>query len=199
MKRIDEQLFLYFNQSGSEQWDLFWTLLTDKFLALPLFGLILLFLWKKYNFRTAFILGSFMVIMVGFTDVIATVVKNTVERPRPCSVNSPISEQVRVVSDGFFGSLTTKNVEKCEKFSFFSAHAAVSFALALFFGLLLTKSFRYALQLLLIWGFLVSISRIYLGFHYPSDILVGGIVGALIGWVTYKGVIALQNRFNYSL
>jgi undecaprenyl-diphosphatase len=199
MKNIDESLFLVFNQSGSETWDFFWTLLTDKYLAALLFGVILLFLWKRYNFKTVFVLGAFLVVMVGVTDVFSTVVKNLVERPRPCSVNSSIVDQVRVVSDGVFGSLTTKNAEKCEKFSFFSAHAAVSLALALFFGLILNKQFKHSMFILVVWGVLVSASRIYLGFHYPSDVIVGAIVGALFGFLFFKILFALQSRLKITL
>ncbi len=197
MKQLDTELFLYFNQYGSEKWDLIWTLLTDKYLALPLFGLLLLFILFKYAFKSAFIVGVVMVGLIGTTDLFATIVKKSVDRPRPCSVRSPIQHEVRVVSDGVFGNLTLKNEEKCEKLSFFSSHAAVSFALALFFGLLLKMRSPFWLYGLLIWATLVSISRIYLGFHYPSDILVGAIVGALFGWLFY--VILQKVALHYKL
>lgn len=199
MDKIDESLFLAFNKSGSKAWDLFWVILTDKYLAALIFGFILLFLWWKYSFKTVFIIGLFMIALVGVTDGLSTGVKNVVKRHRPCSVHSPISVQVRVVSDGLFSDLTTKNEEKCEKYSFFSSHAAVSFALALFFGLLLNRWFKYSLLLLTVWGVLVGSSRIYLGFHYPSDIIVGAMVGVLVGVSAYRGLIFFQSKLNYSL
>lgn len=186
MKNLDKELFLWFNQTGSESIDWFWVFLTDKFVAVPFFGILMLLIWYKSNFKIAFVVGVFLVALVGFTDVFATLIKNWVERPRPCSVNSILSDQVRVVSDGLFSSLTKSNAEKCEKFSFFSSHAAVSFALASFLGLLLRQIRKSALAWMLLWAFLVSISRIYLGFHYPSDIFVGGIVGAVFGFIAFE-------------
>lgn len=197
MKNLDQDLFLTFNQSGSESWDLFWTLLTDKYLALPVFAILLLIILIKFKFKTAFVVGVFMVALVGVTDLFSSVVKNTVERPRPCSINSPIQDEVRIVSDGIFGSLTTSNEEKCEKFSFFSAHAAVSFALALFFGLILKRFSTIWLFTLIIWAILVSISRIYLGFHYPSDILTGAIVGTLFGTLFYYLLLRSKKFFHH--
>lgn len=199
MKNLDKDLFLSFNQSGSESWDFFWTLLTDKYLAIPVFALLLLIVLLKYKFKTAFVVGVFMVALIGVTYVFSSVVKSTVQRPRPCSINSPIKDEVRIVSDGVFGNLTTSNVEKCEKFSFFSSHAAVSFALALFFGLILAKIASVWLFALIIWATLVSISRIYLGFHYPSDILVGAIVGGVFGFAFYRLILFGQKYTNHAL
>jgi undecaprenyl-diphosphatase len=199
VKNLDKDLFLSFNQSGSESWDFFWTLLTDKYLAIPVFALLLLIVLLKYKFKTAFVVGVFMVALIGVTYVFSSVVKSTVQRPRPCSINSPIKDEVRIVSDGVFGNLTTSNVEKCEKFSFFSSHAAVSFALALFFGLIISKIASVWLFVLIIWATLVSISRIYLGFHYPSDILVGAIVGGVFGYAFYRLILFGQKYTNHAL
>lgn len=186
MKNLDKELFLWFNQLGNESFDFFWVFLTDKFIAIPFFGFLVLLIWYKSNFKTALVVGVFLLALVGFTDLFATLIKNWVERPRPCSVHSNLTDQVRVVSDGLFRTVTTSNTEKCEKFSFFSSHAAVSFALATFLGLLLQKLRKSALFWMLLWAFLVSVSRIYLGFHYPSDISVGGIVGAVFGFIAFE-------------
>ncbi len=186
MKSLDKELFLWFNQLGTEPLDFIWIFLTDKFVAIPFFGILMLLIWYKSNFKTAFVVGVFLVALVGLTDLFATLIKNWVERPRPCSVNSILNDQVRVVSDGLFKKVTTSNTEKCEKFSFFSSHAAVSFALATFLGLLLQKLRKSALYWMLLWAILVSVSRIYLGFHYPSDIFVGGVVGMVFGFIAFE-------------
>lgn len=198
MKKLDTELFLYFNQSGTENWDFFWALLTDKYVALILFALILLILLVKIKFKATFFIGAVMVLLVGTTDVFSRVVKNTFERPRPCSIHSPIQSQVRVVRDGVLKTLTVDNTEKCEKYSFFSSHAAVSFALAIFFGLILKRFNKTWLYALIIWGILVSISRIYLGFHYPSDILTGMLVGLGFGILFFRILNWANKRFQVS-
>lgn len=196
MKKIDENVFLYFNQSGTDTWDFFWTLLTDKFVAIPLFAVLLCVIWYKSSFKTTLYIGVFLVAIVGFTDLSGKVIKNTVKRPRPCSVHSPIQQEVRVVSDGVIDGLTTKNAEKCEKYSFFSSHAAVSMALAVFLGLLLNSVFSWSLFLMVVWAVLVSVSRIYLGFHYPFDILAAWVYGALVAWLAYKLYVYFASKLS---
>lgn len=184
---IDEKILLAFNATHSAFWDYFWLFFTDKIMGVLFIGLGILLIWIKSNFKTAFIIGIALVVCVIATEVFATLVKNTIARPRPCSVNSPIADQIRLLADGLFkGNLIDSNAVKCEKFSFFSAHAAVAFAMASFLGKLLARFQNVFFAILLIWAFLVSISRIYLGFHYPSDIIVGAIVGFGIGIVLFE-------------
>lgn len=187
MKELDHNLLLLFNQNHSSFWDFIWTLFTDKFLAIPFIGMLLLLVWKKSNLKTTLLIGFVLIGLVAFTDIFSSLIKNYFQRPRPCSVNAAITSQVRVVADSLFkGSLVDSNAIKCEKFSFFSAHAAVSFAIATFLASLLRTTYSFIFGLILAWAFLVSISRIYLGFHYPSDILVGAFVGAIFGYVFFR-------------
>lgn len=187
MKELDHNLLLLFNQNHHPFWDFVWTLLTDKFLAIPFIGLIMLFIWKKSTFKTTLLVGLFLIGLLVFTDLFSSLIKNYFQRPRPCSINSDITTQVRVVADSLFkGSLVDSNAEKCEKFSFFSAHAAVSFAIAVFLASLIKGTSKFIFGLILAWAFLVSVSRIYLGFHYPSDIFVGAIAGSVFGFVFFK-------------
>ncbi len=196
MKQLDEQLLLWFNQQNNAFCDFFWVFFTDKFLAIPFIGILLLFVWKHANFKTTVFIGFVLIGLVGFTEVFATLIKNFVARPRPCSVNSEIVDQVRVVADSLFkGSLVDSNAEKCEKFSFFSAHAAVSTAIAVFLAMLFKQTNKILFSVCLMWAFLVSVSRIYLGFHYPSDIFVGMIVGGLFGFVGVKVYEFIGSRF----
>jgi undecaprenyl-diphosphatase len=65
------------------------------------------------------------------------------------------------------------------KYGFISSHASNSFAIAVFMALLLWHKLRPMAIIMLVWAALVSYSRVYLGVHYPGDILVGGIVGAM--------------------
>lgn len=195
MIELDYKLFLLFNQNHHPFWDFVWTLFTDKFLAIPFLGLLMLLIWKKSNFKTTLLVGFFLIGLVVFTDLFSSLIKSYFQRPRPCSINSEITNQVRVVADSLFkGSLVDANTIKCERYSFFSAHAAVSFAIAVFLACLIRGESKFIFGLVLTWAFLVSISRIYLGFHYPSDIFVGAIVGSIFGFVFLKIYQYLGNR-----
>ncbi|RPG61641.1 MAG: phosphatase PAP2 family protein, partial [Flavobacteriaceae bacterium TMED206] len=84
------------------------------------------------------------------------------------------------------------------KFSFFSAHASNSFALATLFSFIF-KNFKLLKVLIIFFASLIAYSRIYIGVHYPLDIMMGAIVGALFS-ITYIHFINkyFKNRiFNY--
>ena len=81
------------------------------------------------------------------------------------------------------------------QFGFLSSHAANSVALAVFLSLVLpTKRFRVLKWLVLLWAALLSYSRIYLGAHYPADVLGGAAVGALLGWAAATLFKRLNSR-----
>jgi undecaprenyl-diphosphatase len=204
LESLDQDLLLAFNQSHSNFWDYFWLFFTDKLTGAVFTALLLLFCWKKSNFKAAFWIGVTLVAGIIFTELFATIVKGVVARPRPCSELSSISEQVRILSDGLFfkGNLIDSNIIKCQKYSFFSAHAAVSFAIAGFIGRLLGRASKVYFISIFVWALLVSVSRIYLAYHYPSDIIVGSLFGFGVGVLFYEiyeklEAKALKNyRFN---
>ena len=113
-------------------------------------------------------------ILITISDQSSNLFKDSIQRLRPC-YNELITDSLRLVKDSCGG-----------RYGFFSAHASNSFSLAIFFGLLLKSSNRLLILLFAIYAFLISYSRIYLGVHYPIDILVGAIFGTINAIVLYK-------------
>ena len=105
------------------------------------------------------------------------------QRPRPCRVEA-LQDTMRFVADG------------CGRYGYFSAHAANSMGAAVFLGLVLQRWYKYLPFLLLGWAVLTAYSRIYLGVHYPLDIITGMFFGGVLGWVFYKLQLWGQQRFN---
>ncbi|WGK63774.1 phosphatase PAP2 family protein [Croceiramulus getboli] len=179
LKNLDEQLFLLLNSWGSESWDGFWLIITGKWYAIPLYVFLLYLLLKKLGPKSTVLVLILVATMITCTDQLANLFKYGFERPRPCQLEA-------LMERGRFAA------PRCGRYGFFSAHAASSMALAVFIGLLLRTWYRYLVFVLLFWAVLVGYSRIYLGVHYPGDVLVGFTLGALIAW----GFFLLYRRLN---
>jgi undecaprenyl-diphosphatase len=85
--------------------------------------------------------------------------------------------------------------ERCGRYGFFSGHSSNSMAAAVFGGLILRPYFKNLIFILLFWSFIVAYSRIYVGVHYPLDIVCGMTFGALTGFSFYKLNKYLLKRF----
>ena len=112
--------------------------------------------------------------------------KNFFERFRPCHDNQ-ISSYVRLVKQNCGGL-----------YSFFSAHASNSFALATFFFFVYNKIIQRKIILFFILALLVSYSRVYIGVHYPLDIISGSFFGFISGFVFFRFWAFSLKRINIS-
>ena len=169
----DQQLFLYLNNLGTETWDTLWLLITNKFTFIPLYALLLFLLYKKFGIKSLLYFVPIIVLMVTFTDQITNVFKDAFQRLRPCGEKG-VMEYARILTS------------YCGKYGFFSGHASNSMAAAVFAGLLLKPFYKNLIFILLFWSAMVAYSRIYVGVHYPLDILCGLTFGALTGFAFYK-------------
>lgn len=172
--QIDKELFLYLNNLGTPTWDAFWMFYTTKFYWIPLYAVLLFLIFKKSTPRVFLIILVITVLMVLFTDQITNLFKHGFERLRPCHQEG-VRELMRIVKKGCGG-----------QYGYFSGHASNSMAVAVFAGLLLRQNYKYLIFVLLFWSAAMGYSRIYIGVHYPLDVLSGFIFGALSGLAFYK-------------
>lgn len=172
LKNIDTQLFLFFNGIHGPIGDFVMYWLSDKYIWVALYAFLLYLLFRYYG-KKAFILVVLVALLITISDQVSVhLFKNVFQRLRPC--HEPALEGM-VYTLGRCGG----------KFGFISSHASNSFAIAVFMALLLWKNLRIMAIIMLVWAAMVSYSRVYLGVHYPGDILVGGIVGALEALMVY--------------
>ncbi|WP_406684064.1 phosphatase PAP2 family protein [Seonamhaeicola sp. MEBiC1930] len=181
--KYDTELFLYLNNLGSETWDWLWLGITNKFIFGPILGLLLLFLFQKnFSWKGVLILMVIVAIMITFTDQITNVFKRGFERPRPCG-ESDLIDQMRFIA------------VRCGKYGFFSGHSSNSMAVAIFGGLLLKAYYKNLIYILILVSLIVAYSRIYLGVHYPADIVCGLTFGAFSGFMFYKLARFLLSKY----
>jgi len=171
---LDRELFVYLNGFGSEGWDDFWGFITKQINWLPMFLLFAYLVFKHLGWRHAVLILICMAFLIAFTDQTTNLFKNGFQRLRPG--NEP--ELAKLI----------RAVQTRKSFSFISGHASNSMASAMFLYLVLKPYVKY-MGFIFIWPLIFAYSRIYLGLHYPGDILCGyiwGILTSLLFWQIYK-------------
>src|SRR5690554_4195966 len=166
----DKELLVYLNNLGSETFDPFWLFITNQFYLAPIFLFVFYLLWKKTGWKQLGIVILFIVLIIMVCDQTTNLFKYGFERLRPVN-DLDIKDNLRIM-------ITRKS------FSFFSGHASNSMATTFFLFLIFRKYYKYAF-LLFLFPLIFAYSRIYFGLHFPTDILTGYFVGAIVGSFFY--------------
>jgi undecaprenyl-diphosphatase len=171
LTQLDIKWFLFLNGQHSPFWDTVMWYVSGTKTWIPLYVLILFFVFKKMKWQ-GFIALLFFALLIFFADQGSVkLFKNVFERLRPCH-NPEIQHLVHTVNGKCGG-----------QFGFVSSHAANTFALAMFSSLFFRK--RWISISFFVWAAVISYSRIYLGVHFPFDVICGGLLGMLIGILTF--------------
>jgi undecaprenyl-diphosphatase len=176
---LDTELFVYLNGLGSETFDGFWLMITKQYNWIPLFLLLLYLIYNKLGAKQSVYLLLIVAILLVLTDQTANLFKNGFQRLRPCN-NPEINSFIRIV-------------QSRNSFSFFSGHATSSMGVTTFLYLVFRKDFKY-FWLLFLWPLIFAYSRIYLGLHYPLDIVSGYLCGIILAFLMFKLYQKAQKR-----
>lgn len=177
---LDKQFFIFLNNLGSTPFDTIWLLITKQINWTPFFLILLFILYKKLGTKKLGLAILILTALIAFTNEITDVIKFSVQRIRPCN-DANLVDLIRVVKDS-------------DTFSYFSGHASNSTAAMMFVFLILRKYYKYS-YLLFIYPLIFAYSRIYLGLHFPLDIISGYVFGSLTGFIFYIIYYKIEKKY----
>lgn len=179
MLEADHNIFLFLNSFHSPFFDEVMRIISLRSVWIPLYIFIVYLLVSRYRGKVWVVL-LFAVLLVVITDQLSVVIKNAVERLRPC--HEPSFEGIVHLVGNRCGGM----------YGFVSSHASNAFGIAAFTSPLVQK--KWFTRTIFIWASVVAYSRIYLGVHYPGDVLGGAILGIIAGLGLSEGVKQINKR-----
>ena len=176
---LDKNLFVFLNGLGSPDFDSFWLFLTNQFSWSPFFLIIFYLLQQKVGWKNFGYYIFFIAFLILVSDQTANLFKHIFHRIRPCN-DEEIKNIIRIV-------------KQSSSYSYYSGHASNSMATSVFTFLIGKKIYKH-FYLIFIFPLLFGFSRIYLGLHFPLDVITGYTFGIIYGTLFYQLFVWFQKK-----
>lgn len=184
INNLDHELFLFFNGLHVGWLDPVMTFISSEMGWIPFYAILLYLVFRKSGWRGLLFVVIGVVILITCSDQLSShVFKPVFHRLRPC--HDPLIQDLVHLPNGHCGG----------QYGFISSHACNTFALASFITLIMKRFYKKIGLLMFIWAALVSYSRIYMGVHFPGDVLCGAAVGMILGFGIGHILLMVMNKF----
>ena len=186
---VDRKLFFIVNNGlANDFFDTLMPFLRESNLWVPLYLFMLVFILVNFGYR-GWLWILFAVCTAALCDLVSShLIKEHIFRLRPCQ-NPELAHQIRVLAN------------YCPRSSSFtSSHAVNHFGISMFIVVTLGAYVGSWLRLFFVWAAAICLAQVYVGVHYPLDVISGGLLGCGLGYIiavffnNYAGLVSLQNK-----
>ena len=171
---FDTRIFLFLNGLHLDWLDPVMTFISGEWTWIPFYAILLFLVIRKYKWQSVWIVLGITALILCSDQLSAHFFKPVFQRPRPC--HDELIKDLVYLPNGHCGGA----------YGFISSHACNVFALATFLTHVLKPYFPKLGWIMFIWAVLVAYSRIYMGVHYPGDVIAGALIGMLLGFLVGK-------------
>lgn len=172
LTQLDQNLFFAINHGLSNDFfDWIMPVIRNRYFWVPIYVFMIIFFIRNFG-KTGLKILFFMVLTFAISDFsVSSIIKPSIKRLRPCN-------------DPEINAVVTARIACGSGYSMPSSHASNHFSLSLYLILVFYKRWKWILPLALLWAVSIGFAQIYVGVHYPFDILVGAVLGCIIACIT---------------